>query len=62
VGYTAGILHKLIFRYDLVVFLYALNAAMVALDIALYLRNRLHHVRKSLAEAETSQEKGEAVR
>jgi hypothetical protein len=47
-GYAAGILHKLLYRYDLVVFLYALNAAMVALDAALYLRNRMYHVRRSL--------------
>lgn len=40
VGYAAGILHKLVFHLDLVVFLYALNALMVAVDIALYLRNR----------------------
>ncbi len=51
VGYVAGILHKLVYRYDLVIFLYALNALMVAADIALYLRNRLYHVRLSLASA-----------
>ncbi len=50
-GYIAGILHKLLVRYDLVIFLYGLNAVMVAADIALYLRNRLYHVRRSLAEA-----------
>jgi hypothetical protein len=51
VGYVAGILHKILFHYDLVIFLYGLNALMVAIDIVLYLRNRLYHVRKSLAEA-----------
>ncbi|HET6452641.1 MAG TPA: hypothetical protein VFI08_15085 [Spirochaetia bacterium] len=51
VGYVAGILHKIIFRYDLVIFLYGLNALMVGIDIVLYLRNRLYHVRMSLAEA-----------
>ncbi len=51
VGYVAGILHKLIFQYDLVIFLYGLNALMVGFDIALYLRNRLYHVRRSLEEA-----------
>jgi hypothetical protein len=50
VGYMAGILHKLVFRYDLVIFLYGLNAVMVGIDIALYLRNRLYHTRKSLEE------------
>ena len=51
VGYIAGILHKLIFRYDLVIFLYILNALMVGADIALYLRNRLYHIRRSLEDA-----------
>jgi hypothetical protein len=51
VGYGAGILHKLIFHFDLVIYLYALNAVMVSIDIVLYLRNRLYHVRKSLAVA-----------
>jgi hypothetical protein len=51
VGYVAGVLHKLIFHYDLVIFLYLLNAVMVSLDIVLYLRNRLYHVRKSLEAA-----------
>jgi hypothetical protein len=51
VGYAAGILHKIIYRYDLVIFLYALNALMVSVDIALYLRNRLYHMRKSMEEA-----------
>ena len=51
VGYGAGILHKLVFHYDLVIYLYALNALMVGVDIVLYLRNRLYHVRKSLADA-----------
>lgn len=62
VGYAAGILHKLIFHYDLVIFLYALNAVMVGLDIALYLRNRLYHVRKSLADAVETEGRGEAAR
>jgi hypothetical protein len=55
VGYAAGILHKLIFHYDLVIFLYALNAVMVSVDIVLYLRNRLYHVRRSL------EDRGEAL-
>jgi hypothetical protein len=55
VGYMAGVLHKLIFHYDLVIFLYALNALMVSVDIVLYLRNRLYHVRRSL------EDRGEAL-
>jgi hypothetical protein len=51
VGYMAGILHKLLFHYDPVIFLYGLNAVMVAFDMFLYLRNRLYHIRRSLQEA-----------
>ena len=51
VGYMAGILHKLLFHYDLVIFLYGLNAVMVAFDMFLYLRNRLYHIRRSLQDA-----------
>ena len=50
VGYVAGILHKLVYRYDYVIFLYALNACMVTADFVLYLRNRVYHIRESLRE------------
>ncbi|MEW6593482.1 MAG: hypothetical protein AB1413_01290 [Thermodesulfobacteriota bacterium] len=40
IGYLAGILHKIFFSYDPVIFLYALNGLMVATDIGLYYRNR----------------------
>ena len=49
VGYIAGILHKLFFLYDAVIYLYILNGTMVSIDIALYIRNRLYHVRASAA-------------
>ena len=39
-GYICGILHKLFFSYDAVIFLYALNGLMVSADIVLYFRNR----------------------
>ena len=39
-GYVSGILHKIFFSLDPVIFLYILNAIMVAGDIVLYLRNR----------------------
>jgi hypothetical protein len=39
IGYVAGILHKVFYNYDWVVYLYALNALMVCIDIALFLRN-----------------------
>ena len=40
VGYIAGIVHKLIFSFDIVICLYALNALMVSIDITLYYRNK----------------------
>ena len=50
IGYVAGVLHKILYRYDFVVFLYALNGFMVLADISLYLRNRFYHIRESLKE------------
>ncbi len=38
-GYLAGITHKIMFDQDVVIALYVFNAAMVSLDIMLYLRN-----------------------
>jgi hypothetical protein len=38
-GYLAGILHKLFYHYDGVIFFYILNLLMVMTDILLYLRN-----------------------
>ncbi|PKL22991.1 MAG: hypothetical protein CVV47_17100 [Spirochaetae bacterium HGW-Spirochaetae-3] len=40
VGYAAGITHKLLYKPDFVVWLYAINAAMVAIDAGLWIRNR----------------------
>ncbi len=40
VGYISGISHKLIYNYDMVIFLYILNGVMVFGDILLYFRNR----------------------
>ena len=39
VGHAAGIVHKLLYSPDLVLSLYILNFVMVAVDIALYVRN-----------------------
>jgi uncharacterized membrane protein YbjE (DUF340 family) len=39
IGYIAGLLHKIFFNYDAVIFLYILNAVMVFIDIILYFRN-----------------------
>ncbi|MGI6686301.1 MAG: hypothetical protein ACOX47_12675 [Bacillota bacterium] len=40
IGYLSGIVHKLIYSYDGVIFLYILNSLMVSIDIALYYRNK----------------------
>jgi hypothetical protein len=39
-GYLAGILHKVFFNYDNVIYLYIMNFSLVTIDMALYLRNR----------------------
>jgi len=39
VGYIFGILNKIFFNYDAVVYLYVLNLVMVSIDFILYLRN-----------------------
>ena len=38
-AYIAGILHKTLVHFDLVLILYVINFAMVSIDIALYIRN-----------------------
>lgn len=35
IGYTCGVLHKIIFHFDFVILLYILNGAMVMADILL---------------------------
>lgn len=39
VGYVCGIIHKLLYSQDLVLFLYILNFVMVSIDTVLYYRN-----------------------
>lgn len=39
IGYVSGIIHKLLYNFDLVFYLYALNALLVMTDIVLYRRN-----------------------
>jgi hypothetical protein len=58
VGYASGVVHKILYKYDAVVFLYALNGLMVAVDIALYGRNRLYHSRQSIAAARETPSEG----
>jgi len=40
VGYAAGIMNKIYYNFDDVIYLYALNMIMVMLDLVLYLRNQ----------------------
>lgn len=40
VGYTSGILHKLYYSYDKVIYLYMINFVMVFIDMLLYFRNK----------------------
>lgn len=40
IGYLSGVTHKLIYNFDLVIYLYIANAIMVFADIALYYRNK----------------------
>ena len=39
IGYVAGIMNKLFYNYDWVIYLYILNLAMVFTDTMLYFRN-----------------------
>jgi hypothetical protein len=39
-GYLAGIAHKILYSRDAVILFYAVNALMVAADLALWYRNR----------------------
>ncbi|WP_425805233.1 hypothetical protein ACHOLT_01195 [Desulfitobacterium sp. Sab5] len=40
VGYIAGILNKIYYHYDGVIYLYLLNLVMVIADLILYFRNK----------------------
>ncbi len=40
IGYIMGIMHKVFYNFDAVVYLYLFNGLMVGVDIGLYLRNR----------------------
>lgn len=46
IGYVAGIIHKMLYSRDGVVFLYALNFLMVSADLALYYRNKRYLAKK----------------
>ena len=40
IGYVAGILNKLYYSFDFVIYLYVLNFLMVFTDMCLYYRNK----------------------
>lgn len=39
VGYTSGIIHKLLYNFDYVIILYIFNLTLILLDTAIYFRN-----------------------
>lgn len=39
VGYISGMVHKILYNFDLVFYLYALNSLLVATDMLLFRRN-----------------------
>ena len=41
VGYISGLIHKSLYNFDAVIYLYALNALMVLADIFLFYRNKM---------------------
>ena len=41
IGYSSGILHKLIYNFNSVIYLYILNFCLVSIDIILYFRNKI---------------------
>jgi len=40
VGYISGIIHKVLYSNDIVLYLYILNLVMISVDTALWFRNR----------------------
>lgn len=51
-GYFSGITHKIIYNPDIVLILYCTNAAMVAADTLLWLRNRRYEKTLEVAPSE----------
>ena len=50
IGYIAGIINKFAYHYDIVVYMYMLNAVMVLTDAALWFRNRTLEKRQSASD------------
>jgi len=49
VGYVSGVIHKLLYHRDIVIYLYILNGLMVLTDILIYYRNKRLLVRQKTA-------------
>lgn len=47
IGYIAGILHKIYYSYDGVMYLYILNLSMVIIDTVLWFKNRAYENSKN---------------
>ncbi len=41
IGYASGIVHKLIYNFDIVILLYILNILMITVDVGLYHKNKM---------------------
>jgi len=52
VGYICGIIHKILYSNDIVLYLYIINFVMISIDTALYFRNRrLDRIRDTSVQA-----------
>ncbi len=49
IGYISGIIHKILYSFDLVFYLYAFNMLLVTTDILLYKRNSKYTPKKALS-------------
>jgi hypothetical protein len=44
IGYIAGTIHKIVYNYDYVIYLYIFNLCLILTDTALYFRNYKFHL------------------
>lgn len=52
VGYIAGIVHKMLYSRDVVLWVYVFNLTMVSLDLVLYMLNRAAENRLAVSKKE----------
>ncbi len=48
VGYTAGIMHKIFYNNDFVIYFYILNFVMVFTDLLMYIKNKKYEKKHNL--------------